>query len=488
MKESQLEELMSSYRDSLGESRTPPPRPSRRMPKLALSGGLVAVLITGTLLWPQDAAAAATERIRKAILNARTMKMTFEQEFKSGFRLGNVTFYKDGKWRVDGRAGTPLEAIWILKDGRMVTSYKRIPHVTDEPIRGDHMQIMPGADMNAIDFAMQQTDMGRIGIERKITIKNEGADTYVMHLERPSDNYVADILVDKKTDLPISAEIAMSFDATGLRYRQTYTFNQPIADSIFEAPAGKPVLRFETEHKRLQGEWAKPLGAIGTTDVRDARITPDGVIWLVVTPAKSKEKAKLLEVNQLLLPSTIETGDGMRYARTQEMVPSSILGKEQTFEIDGKNVYMVAFVPLGKSAQAPRQATVKMEHRSPHLPGFSYRESKITPEAGEVTVTLQQDNGSLPAYFPSLDMDHFGFQVPIMLGTTKAQAFTKDEDWLSAGRAFEETAAAYQGFLPLAADRPLKEAAQCYEKAGMPAEARRVREELKQILDRRARY
>lgn len=490
MNENKLENLMQSYKDTLGQARRPEPKdkPSA-VPRLAFTGLAVAALATGVVLWPRDASAAAVERLRKAIRNANSMEMVFAMEGATGFKEFVATTYKDGAWRYDSRSGTALEGTFIIANGRCISNYKNLDHATSELADHQMSHMFTGAEVDALDFAMQQTDMGAVGRKRDIKLlPGIDASTYKMRLERPSDDYVAEILIDKKTDLPISTEISMMFggDDKQQRYRQSYRFNEQVPDSLFQVPKGRPVLDLVVEQSKLVKAWSKPLASVETTEIRDARVSPDGTIWILVTAPIPPEMPKIIETadwekhrraSAVLLPSEIDAGNGISYGRAQEIVPSSILGKPQTFKIDGETAYIVPFVPLTKTPEQPGKVTLRLATRLPHMPGFSDPGEVKSREAKEVvTVLVTKENGAMPSYFPALDLDHFGFQVPILLADTKAKAFEAVEDWKSAGRAYEECAHAYAGFVKVAGHIPLRQAAACYEKAGMPDDAQRVRE------------
>jgi hypothetical protein len=501
MKDEKLEQLMSSYRDSMGHARRPVAPARSRLPRLALSGAMGAVLVAAVILWPRDATAAAFDRVKQAITNAKTMRMDFEMDGHRGFQTFCTTYYKDGAWRYESRQGTMLEGIYIERDGKLISSYKNLGHSTIQPFDPETMSAYPAREMDALEFAKQSVDMGTIGEERSMKLlPGRDNSTYILRLERPSNNYVAEILVDRKTDLPISTDVTVAVNVGGLstkaqRYRQMFRFNEPLADSFFEAPAGKPLVNITAEQSRLAKQWKKPIARIETTDIRDARITQDGTLWLLVTPVdppkidETRYDPEARKTQVQMLPSEIDAGNGMTYVRAREMVVASILGPRPRMKLEGKSIFIVPFTPLHRTSELPGKVTVRMATRLAGYPGSSGPEDEIeSREAGETaTVSVIQDLAALPSYFTALDNDHFGFHVPITLAEAKADYFEEAEDWENAGRAHEECARAYDGFVKYAAFRPLDKAAECYRKAGMAADAERVREASRILKESRVR-
>jgi hypothetical protein len=495
MNEPKFEQLMESYKDSLGHGRRPAsrPRPSR-LPGFALSGVLAAALIvSGIFLWPKDAAAAALERVARAIRNAQTMEEINEMGTASSFREIIHTYYKKGAWRMRSRIGSPLEAIFVAKDGKVLNDYARLDHATLEPMDSDFFATFQGDNIDALDFAKEETEMGLVDKERKVTlVPSQNGATYTVLLERPNDIYRAEIIVDKKTDLPISSSVTVRYDEKQSQtFRQTYKFNQDLPESYFALTSTKPVVDLRVAQADLKKQWKIPLGEIETTKVRDVRVTPDGAVWVAVTATQTHapegESSRYPRSgDKLLLPSAIDAGNGVTYARSLEMVPSSILGKPQTFDVDGDRLYILAFTPLARTPELPGRITLKMSTRVPNFPGFSEEGNNTETDAKQtLTLSVKREGKLLPEYFPGLDLDHFGFQVPLVLAFTRARAFEASGDWEKAGRAHEEASEAYMGFIGRRYPDEFKAAAKCYEKAGMAGDAERVRELAKQAEPRR---
>jgi hypothetical protein len=254
-----------------------------------------------------------------------------------------------------------------------------------------------------------------------------------------------------------------------LKYRQTYRFNDVIPDSLFLLKCDKPTVKMVEAQRELSDAWAKPLATAGHAEVRDASVSADGTIWIAVS-TNGKE-------GQAVLPTTITTPAGAAYTRTLDIVPSSILGKSHRFSLGEESVYVVGFVPLRTGDELPAEATVALVQRDVHPPGQSIQaEGPRQPVGAPLKLDLHTEPGERPAYFVTLDLDHFGFQLGYLVFEARAKALEADGKPADAARAYEQDAIACRAFFPRLGERPLRAAARCYASAGMAAAAKRATE------------
>jgi hypothetical protein len=339
-----------------------------------------------------------------------------------------------------------------------------------------------------LEYVEQAIDMGSAGQPRKISIKNSsainGAQTYVVVLDRNTDKYHAEIIVDRQTDLPISAEISVQGGKRLLRYRTSYAFNRALPESLFALSAAKKVVDVRAAQSELAAKWLNPIEKVKGVSVRDATVTADGTVWLTVSSPEVNTNTDPIGEPELL-PTKIQTKDGGEYARLKDIVPAALLGGVKKFVIGNDLVYMVAFVPLNPKAPLPIQTAVQFANRVPSINGFvrlSKTQMTEEPVGPPITLQLNCDLAGLPSYFPALDLDYFGFQVPMSIWDARAEQLAvlgRDQE---AALAYEQASDAWQRFHPKHGANAMRSASICFGLAGMKAEAQRDLNRAHQLL------
>ncbi len=474
MNESERERLFAGYRDSLG---TCGRRPSRRSApaRWRWAVGLAAMTaLAGTVaLWPTDAAASAVRRMSAAIANARTMEMVFETQRPSGRWVEfDRELYRDGAWRCEVRKSDTQQVVYIVRDGRALTDFRMLDHATVRPQEEDDLASRSGVG-SALDYAKAMVDTGRVSTARTMRVEARpsvgGAATYAVVFDRKEDAYHAEILVDARTDLPLSSEIVVDYGPRlGVqRFRQRYRFNLPLAAGLFEPPTDKPVVSLPKAQAELAEAWARPLAAVGATRVRDACVTRDGTVWVTVSvPVYDGEEEREL-------PARLEG-----YARLRDVPPSAYGSGARAFRLDGEDVVVVGFVPIDPDRPRPAKASVGFSHRAGTFVSVAKpSDPSETPVGGPVALALRPVAGDRPESFVALELDRYGFEVPIHTWEARAEALEKIGDDLKAAKAYERCAVEWRGFVRYVGYRPLRKAAACYDRLGLAADAARVRAE-----------
>ena len=106
---------------------------------------------------------------------------------------------------------------------------------------------------------------------------------------------------------------------------------------------------------------------------------------------------------------------------------------------------------------------------------------KAVPVADHLKVALRAEPSDRPSYFPTLDLDQLGMQLPAIVWGARAAALEKDKDFVGAAHAYEHVAAPYQRYLRQLGKEALNSAARCYDSAGMGGEAARDRALAKEV-------
>ncbi len=484
MNEREIEAKLTSYRDQLGTcSRRPVSR--RRLWPAALVAGAVALVVAAVSLRPQDATAAALERIAKAIKNAQTMEATLEllkADGKTWHQFQHL-FYENGKWRLTVHQGWSLERTLILTGGQVYTTYKNLGHATVEPEDPSFYAMFYGDEVSAIDFVKQQIDIGEVSSQREIKIVQSppanGRQTYRILMERAS-GYRAEIVVDKETDLPIRASVEVPDHGYGPNYsRHFYRFNHALPPNTFTYEEGKALLDLTVEQGKLATKWKKPIATFEDTDVLDACVTDDGAIWIVVAVEKGAKWSTL--------PRRILGGHPSGYAHLNDIRASEILAKTSPFSIGGKQVVVVPFMPLADGPTSGVPVSLGFDRAVKYTAGDLAPEAPSSPREGSLALNLRKVRGDRPEYFTALDLDRYGFMLSLLKFKARANELERMEHWKAAAEAHELAAKAYAGFVKFAGFKSLDAAAKCYLKAGLPDEAKRCEEESRTLRLSRAR-
>jgi len=471
--EDKLKGLMQGYTDSMGECRRPAVTVRKRQPWVATlaTAGLV-VAISGIVLWPRKAAANPLQRMEVAIANAHTMEVTTSTDrFTGKWQPLEQTYYRNGMWRWVVRIGWPIEVTYVLRDGKALTDFHALDHATLGRSNDVFFNGMRGSNINGLEYAKMVTDVGSAGLERKIAVHEHdpvgGVATYLLTMDRESDKYHAEILVDKKTDLPIREEVSDGFGPQHLLLE--FRFNADLPDSLFALTSTKPIHDIDREQGELANRWEKPLADAQGTRVRDVCVTSDGTVWVLVTAAVKEgvEKAEL--------PNSLVATNGARYLRPHmDLVPSSIKGVDKRFEIQGEDVYIEPFVPVDMPKSPPASATVNFAVHTIQFPGLSEQRGAAPVEDETRTVSIRQESGMLPSYFPALDIDEFSFQIPRLLLGTRGEELKKLGRIADLAKVEEQIAESGIHFIRGLARESYTLAAKYYRQAGDTANAERV--------------
>ena len=477
MKESEMESLMAAYRASLGTCSRRPEVVARRprWRRMAFAATCLGVFALGGIaIWPRNAAAARIQRIDAAILNAKSMEEEYWLQTPMGrWRLFEHVYYRAGMWREEVRKSDPLQFTFVKRDGQSLDDYHQLDHATLVPdnLANRDPDQAPEQDKDALDYAKDSVGMGLADPKPTVTLHDhdpvDGAPTYVLTLDRRADNYHAEILVDRRTDLPISSEIAVDRRDRTLRYRQFYQFNQPLADALFSLTPNKPVVDLPIARRELTDRWATPIATVGECHVRDVSVTTDGTVWVTVT---SPEKG-----DRMVLPTSISATGGTVYVSMGDFAPSFPQENRNPFKVEGEDVYIIGFVPLQSDLPLPNWATVSFTRRASHYPaGATPFDAQEEPLATPIHVRLRQQASDRPDYLTALNLDRFGLELPMDVPHFRAMALEASGRTVEAARAYELEAEANNRFVPHHATVPLAKAEHCYLKAGMTADAARV--------------
>ena len=214
-----------------------------------------------------------------------------------------------------------------------------------------------------------------------------------------------------------------------------FTFNQPLADSLFSLASAKTQVHLPEAVSTLADEWARPLGQVSKTDVHDASVTSDGAIWIASTSPSTSES--------VTLPTRLTDDVGTQYILAQDAVPSAMTDDDD-LKINGKSIYVSIFTPLKPGGPLPTALHASFYDRQPQIAG-----SFSTPLGGEgrdlgknLDLKPRLEANDWPGYFRFLNLASFLLQVPMVETSARASYFDKKHDYLAAAEAYDQFAKA----------------------------------------------
>jgi hypothetical protein len=475
MRHIEIEAIFQEFNDTLGTCSRVPARMSRqtRRPRQeSLAFGLISLTALAMVFvaWPRNAEAGSIAKLVQAVGEARSIETQSSRELRPGRWLEYAhEYYEPGKWHGRIYEGTGLAVTYVVAGGRALTDFDCLDHATVEPADPKFFEEASRSIRDPLEFVRSQTDMGQVGMERKMSVRPNppinGRPSYSITLDRKEDSFHAEITVDQQTNLPYQSKVTVRGPSNQgmLHYRMQYLFNQDLPPSLFALQSAKPTIDVPSAQVELEATWKKPLAEIGSTDVRDACITSDGTVWIAVTND---------ERETTILPTALKTESETAYTRLgNDIVPSAILGKSHPFKLNGKQIYMVGFAPLSEPRVPPSRVKVEFAARGAQLPGFRQGPPKRLRAESTVSLSLRKEPGRLPSYFPTLDLDDFSIQIPIEIDDAKANALEKQGRMIEAAHAYEQSAIDYRSFVKYVGYKSLQSAAECYKKAGLNQKA-----------------
>jgi hypothetical protein len=439
--------------------------------RFAAVGGLaVAAVIAVTLIPRVSPASAALGRMETALANVRTMSAeTFihfgdPREERAAMRWT----YANGVWRLDSRLGSALERSTIVRHGTMYVYSKRHHTVVAEPYQGWF-----GATTTALEFAKEQTNYGLIGEDRTLRVEDAppegGRHTYRIVMERKSDQYHTEILVDRATDLPIRSLTHMRLEGGVFQnIRIEYGFGNKIRPTLLDPGAfGSPILDLPTAHRQLLARYRRPLAEAGTTALHDVEVAPDGTVFALVS---------LREEERGLLPDTLEDGSRTRYLRLPDLQPGGNWGDtrvRESFRIGDRLFLVTTWVPL-EPGRRPGPLRFGFSRRGLYAPGKASR----PPMVESVTVVPDRIARATPAYSTALLLDDPFVAQRIAAAEARADWYRDAGDFESELEWRWAQHRAGVAYVRRFGELQVPALAKCLESLGRTAEAAKVRREL----------
>jgi hypothetical protein len=465
MNEREVEHTLAAYANSLGKCQRVP-KPSRRTRTMKWSAVAVAgAILVGVALWPRNAAAGAFKDIQRSITDAKTMELKcwFEYYPNSGnWRMFLDNFYKDGLWRSEVRKTERMAVSIVLRKDKVLTEYTHLDHAALDQWRPSPFGQEPGPE-TALEYVLRTLNTGNVDEERSFSIRPHdpvnGKEAYLLHIERPVDGYLADLIVEKNSNLPISATTQLGLGPTKLKYRFECTFNQPLPDSMFELASAKPIINVGQAKQGYADDWKKPIAVAGDTQVLDARSTADGSIWIL-----TRQTSDALAVP---LPERLREGK-LEFARMFDG-----MGHLATFDQGSSDTVLSVFTPLeGDKDLRPDRVTLQFGQRPPDFSPLPKDQKLGTSQTWTLTIPVKPEPNSAPDYLCALGLDRFELTFQIEKIKARALEYERRGEFAKAGGMYEALSPVQAYWLNRGASGfGLRDAARCYREAGRVAKA-----------------
>jgi hypothetical protein len=426
---------------------------------MPLSAAALGVLVFAA--WPRDASAATIQRLIRAIDNAKTMDSTMVYNGPSGKLIPFMRLsYESGRWRRELLVNSPNRSIYIYKDEMCYENYIALDHATIRSVtEADRLPIQGGA-LEVVKEEFQHFAGHSAVLTTASSPDVRGRAAYRVLMDRKSDGRHVEIVVDKANDLPLSAD---TWSKLSQQHTHTdYVFNKQFPQGFFDLEPSRKVVDIRKTIPARIATWSNPIASINGFDVLDAQVTRDGIVWLVTKSVQGKR--------------------GGIQAQDLECANGGIYAKGPSCEVPGQPIQISSFIPLDKKPLLPVKGTLSLDsifwpERPSSMPEESYPAGKVTP-GGKLTFPIgSSQEATRPAYVVDLGIDHELFELQYWNDFGRAEKLQMLGRWREAGQVLEhigdQVSPDFGGY-----ESWMKQAAQCYQKAGAEADRKRVEQKI----------
>jgi hypothetical protein len=352
------------------------------------------------------------------------------------------------------REGLLYEDIWSQKQGT-IRNVADASEFEGPPSRGEALEIV------------QEEIKMHVGRATKLTVAPSpdvaGQAVYKVMFDNEERHRYGELVVDKSTDLPISAQIWGGNPDQHVRWE--YRFNVSFPKGFFDPRPGRRFVDLRKTIPALEARWRRPIASLKGVEVLDACVTPNGTVWI----AARCESGGSTD----LAPTKFKGADGVTYAYPVQMYSRSPKGQE--IRVYGYEPISPMKTPLRKCSLTFNPIT-----RSRPIPNSdNMTAGQELDSIGTVTIPVRPEPVELPAYFADLGVEGDLLNLPEELDWNRAGALERVGRYGEAGdiyyRYARQTTPALGGFVSIR-----KQAERCYAIAGNKAAVARIEAELAQ--------
>ncbi len=428
--------------------------------RMLVAASLVAVVSGGALLYPRYALASTLHRFETAISDARSMDCDVYLQLPDGTSQHRLhVAYLQGKWRYE--LGFKIKgSVFLLRDGKTYDYWPDLKLATVTPdVDGRQAKYL-----TAIEYTRELSEEGNTAVEPNRTVESHadvnGRPTYAIVAVRPEDELRSVVVVDKQTNLPITADVTDTINGHQNKHHADYRFNQPLDPNLFEPDFGADVklVDVKTEWQRLHQQWSKPLLEVheGENDVQvmDLRQNDKGVVFMAYISKGSWD------------PVSISDGHGTQYWSYGPLGNNDDVRKESPWSV-------MEWFP----SETPKEPAHALRI------GFGPLASDriFDPKAGPVDLsrakkTVEMDlqepvKGLYPNYAAALSMIKQNNEAQFSVAGAMGDYYRERRDFARAIPLYSQAYSAMHYYIPLHEWKILEKMGDCLNKLGRQEEA-----------------
>ena len=466
MEDKKIDDLLSSYSENLGHFDGSVPKSAQRHINLwkpiviTIMGGAI---LTAFVVLPRKAEAAPIEKVIMALKDTKFWMATTTTRANGG-KWGpySSSINKDGKiwFRTEVFGGASKQITTLFDGGFEYDEWSELPYVLKSKFNPDP-RMNVSAMTDPLKNALSRVGGMRSDFVRTDGIKYNGQQVYSLSLT-PKRNKATksslkefELIVQRDTNLPLVSTINGSIPGTKNRQEIKTVYGYDVTQNrqpMIPNP-NKALIDADAEKKRLVEQWAMKIEGTQLPTILEASITPDGTIWI----------AYVSEGNQNNYVSPKELGEkgyvqGVTYSLSDWKAAAAP-------RVTGKDVLVSTFIALNPKPSPKTSVFVKWNNR----PGTRPHDPTTCPLVGE--------KWDFPSYFPPF-MGEFNVDLyKNSMLNTRGDALRVKTDYKSAAEAYMKRYEIMKRnrYAVNAHKSSLLAAAECYEKLGDIAMAKKLR-------------
>lgn len=475
------------YADAMGQPSRTVER--RRAPRLWL-GWVAACLVVGIAafsLWPGDATAETLQRIQGKLGDVQSMRIRSytKKGADAQMNLYLTTEYREGVWR--HVLPERFKNVEFLRRGDLLyVNYHVLDHATVQAVSAstdfDDPALSEETTVPALEYVKRYVEHGQSDQEVDVLVKDgpevRGRPTYALEFAaRTDDRRKTTLVVDRASNLPLYADTVQLLPASRVlgaqgdhaqefRSHHDFEFNVAISEKSMEPRFGKPIVNVGELRLTLREEWNRPIAAVGETRVLDACIGPEGTLWITYSVPMGQSQGLLPEPPQGFAPLPELASQG-----GAKILP-------------GRQVLVAGFAPLDGRPRRGGEWTIPFAERAPRSGLGEERGRPTETDASrlrQVVLRVRSEGRPYPLFFAALGLDYDCVKVPMMAASARAVYLENRDRFEEAGDWWRAAGVAAGRWVVFGGHPMMREAEQCYRKAGMEKEAVAMAAEAKRL-------
>ena len=468
MDDNKIDDLLSSYSESLGHFTGPVPMPAKRTTKLWKPIAVTAMgsaIVAGFVFMPRKAEAAPMDKMVSALRGTTYWKsiVSLKRQEATKWDLTHELVYCDGKFKSTSAFSSPHTLTTIIDADYDYDDFKDLPYILKTKSGPWFISSAMTDPMSyALRFYVAVKDWSK-----QDSGKYHGVETYEMRPRSAKSRDTVVITVEKSTNLPLLVR-SFGTDAKKHRFdlRQEYSYTRPNPTPVIAIDPRKSVLDAEQERKAAIQKWDSVDRSNEKPIVFESHLGKNGSVWVIFAYKNFNAPCWVPKVNQ----------NGYRLGT---MFSMSSYGKGADYFVHSHEIVAYYFVPT--TTTIPRPTSLNIDFELKPMFGGGKPSTKTT----SVPCALQICDWNFPRVFAAFCQQVSYEFLDERFYNTRAHAKLERKEYASAAADFESEFRLIRGFKlkfkfnsNSAMSEPLWAAAECYEKMGNLARAKELRKQI----------